>query len=67
LRISENKALRRIFGPKREKLERMKKNYTRSFIIDILHLMLLPLIKSRGLRWAGHVALTSELMRVYAV
>jgi hypothetical protein len=57
LRMFENKALRRIFGPKRDEVsggwrklhnEELRDLYSSSSIIRI--------IKSRRMRWAGHVA-----------
>jgi hypothetical protein len=55
--VFENKVLRRIFGPKRDKVtegwrklhnEELRDLYTSPSIIRI--------IKSRRMRWAGHVA-----------
>jgi hypothetical protein len=43
LRVFENKVLRRIFGPKREEDGSWRRNIVR-------------VIKSRRMRWAGHVA-----------
>jgi hypothetical protein len=57
LRVFENRVLRRIFGPKRDDVtlewrkihnEELRDLYSSSSIIRIL--------KSRGMRWAGHVA-----------
>ena len=61
LKIYENRVLRRIFGPKRggvtrelEKLhnEELKDLYSSSDIVRV--------IKSRRMRWAGHVARMGE-------
>jgi hypothetical protein len=57
LRVFENRALRRIFGPKRDEVtgewrkllnEELRHLHSSSSIIRI--------IKSRRMRWAGHVA-----------
>jgi hypothetical protein len=57
LRVFENKVLRRMFGPKRDEVtggwrklhsEELRDLYSSASIIRI--------IKSRRMRWAGHVA-----------
>jgi hypothetical protein len=62
LRISENRVLMRICGPKREEVtgdwrrlhnEELHNLYPSRNIIRV--------IKSRRMRWAGHVALTGEM------
>jgi hypothetical protein len=60
LRVFENRVLRRIFGPKRE-----EDGSWRKLNNDELHsLYSLPniarVIKSRRMRWAGHVARMGE-------
>jgi hypothetical protein len=60
LRVFENRVLRRIFGPKREEDESWRKLRN-----DELHSLysspnIVRVIKSRRLRWAGHVALMGE-------
>jgi hypothetical protein len=67
LRVFENRALRRIFGPKREKVRSWRKLHN-----DELHGLysspnIVRVIKSRRLRWAGHVALRGEGRGVYRV
>jgi hypothetical protein len=67
LRVSENRLLRRIFVPKREVDGLWRKLHN-----DELHnLYSLPnivrVIKSRRLRWAGHVACMREGRGVYRV
>ena len=67
LRVFENRVLRRIFGPKRDevtgewrKLHNEKLNlYSSPNIVRV--------IKSRKMRWAGHVALIGEGRGVYWV
>jgi hypothetical protein len=56
LRVSENRVLRKIFGPKREEDGSWRKLHN-----DELHDLysspnIVRVIKSRGMRWAGHVA-----------
>jgi hypothetical protein len=56
LRISENRVLRKIFGPKREEDGPWRKLHN-----DELHSLysspkIIRVIKSRKKRWAGHVA-----------
>jgi hypothetical protein len=67
LRAFENRELRRIFGPKREEDGSWRKLHN-----DELHgLYSLPnivwVIKSRRMRWAGHVARMGEGRGVYRV
>jgi hypothetical protein len=67
LRVSENRVLRRIFGPKRDVDGSWRKLHN-----DELHnLISLPnifrVIKSRRMRWAGHITLMGEGRGVYRV
>jgi hypothetical protein len=67
LRISENRVLRRIFGPKREEDGSWRKLHN-----DELHTLysspnIVRVIKSRRMRWAGHVARIGEGRCVYKV
>jgi hypothetical protein len=66
LKVFENRALRRIFGPKREEVaggwrrlhsEELHNLYTSPHIVRV--------IKSRIMRWAGHVARTGEMRNAY--
>ena len=68
LRVFENRVLRRIFGPKRDevtgewrKLHNEEPNdlYTSPNIVRV--------IKSRRMKWAGHVARMGERRGVYRV
>jgi hypothetical protein len=68
LRVFENRVLRRIFGPKRDeetggwrKLhnEEIHNLYSSPSIIRI--------IKSRRMRWAGHVARMGEKRNAYRI
>jgi len=68
LRVFENRVLRRIFGPKRDKEtgewrrlhnEKLNDLYSSPSIIRV--------IKSRRMRWAGHVVRMGERRGVYRV
>jgi hypothetical protein len=69
LRVFENRVLRRIFGPKRvgEKTDRGKNCIMMNFTACILHRNIVRVIKTRRIRWAGHVARMGEGRGVYAV
>jgi hypothetical protein len=67
LRVSENKVLRKIFGPKREEDGSWRKLHN-----DELHSLysssnIVRVIKSRRMRWAVHVARMGEGRGVYRV
>jgi hypothetical protein len=67
LRISENRVLRRIFGPKREEDGSWRKLHN-----DELHNLysspdIVRVNKSRRMRWAGHVARMGDGRGVYRV
>jgi hypothetical protein len=67
LRVFENRALRRIFGPKREEDGSWRKLHN-----DETHNLysspnIVRVIKSRRMRWAGHVACMGEGKDVYSV
>jgi hypothetical protein len=68
LRVFENKVLRRIFGPKRDELtggwrklhnEELQNLYSSPNIVRM--------IKSRRIRWAGHVARMGEKRNAYRI
>ena len=68
LRVFENRVLRRIYGPKRDEVtgewrklhnEELNNLYSSPNIVRV--------IKSRGMRWAGHVARMGEGRGVYRV
>jgi hypothetical protein len=68
LRVFENRALRRIFGPKRDEVtgkwrklhnEELNNLYSSPNIVRV--------IKSRRMRWAGHVPRMGEGRGVYRV
>jgi hypothetical protein len=68
LRVFENRVLRRVLGPKRDKVtgewrklhnEGLKNLYSLPNIVRV--------VKSRRMRWAGHVARMGEERRVHRV
>jgi hypothetical protein len=68
LRVSENRALRRIFGPKRDEVM----GEWRKLHSEELHNLysspnIIRQAKSRRMRWAGHVARMGEERKVYKV
>jgi hypothetical protein len=67
LRIFENRVLRRVFGPKMEEDRSWRKLHN-----DELHSLysspnIVRAIKSRRMRWAGHVARMEEGRSLYRV
>ena len=68
MRVFENRVLRRIFGPKRHKVKRNGENYIMRSLFDLYSLpSIFRVIKSRRIRWAGHVARMMESRGVYRV
>jgi hypothetical protein len=68
LRVFENRVLRRIFGPKRDDVT----GEWRKLHNEELHNLysspdIIRQIKSRRMRWAGHVARMGEERKVYKV
>jgi hypothetical protein len=58
LRVFENRALRRIFGPRREVVGGWRRLYNKK-----LHY----LYTSRRMRWAEHVAWIAEIRNIYKI
>jgi hypothetical protein len=57
LRVFENRVLRRIFGPKRDGVTRgWRKLYNEELHNLYSSPSIIRIIKSRRMRWAGHVA-----------
>jgi hypothetical protein len=57
LRVFENKVLRRIFGPKRDEvMGRWRKLHNEELCDLYSSPSIVRIIKSRRMRWAGHVA-----------
>jgi hypothetical protein len=67
LRVFENRVLRRIFGPKRDEVT---VEWRKLQSEELHNLYLSPdirQVKSRRMRWAGHVARMGENRKVYTV
>jgi hypothetical protein len=68
LRVLEDRELRRLFGPKKEEVTG---EWTRLYNEELYALYLSPniiwVIKSRRLRWAGHVVCMGERRVAYRV
>jgi len=68
LRVFENRALRRVFGPKRDEVT----GEWRKLHNDELRVLyslpnIVRVVKSRRMRWAGHVARMAEGRGVHRV
>ena len=68
LRVFENMVLRRIFGPRRDEVTGEWRRLHNEELNDLYSSpSIVRVIKSRRLRWAGHVARISEDRGVYKV
>jgi hypothetical protein len=68
LRVFENRVLRRIFGPRRDEVTGGR----RKLHNEVLHILysspsIIRMIKSRRMRWAGHVARMGEKRNAYRI
>jgi len=68
LRVFENRLLRRIFGPKKDEGTREWRKLHNEELNDLYYSPnIVGVIKSRRMRWAGHVARMRERRGVYRV
>jgi hypothetical protein len=66
LRVFENRVLRRIFGPKRDGVTGgWRKLYNEELHTLYSSPSIIRIIKSRRMRWAGHVARMGEKRNIY--
>jgi hypothetical protein len=67
-RVFEKRVLRRIFGPKRSETTGEWRKLRNEELNDLYcSNNIVRVIKSRRMRWAGHVARTGEIRGVYGV
>jgi hypothetical protein len=67
-RVFENRVLRTIFGPKREEMIGEWKKLHNEELHDLYSSpTIVRVIKSRRMRWAGHVARMGEVRCVYRI
>ena len=61
LKVFENRVLRRVFGPKRDEVTGEWRNLHNEELSDLYSLPnIVRVVKSRRMRWAGHVARRGE-------
>jgi hypothetical protein len=63
LRVFENRVLRRVFGPKRDEVTAEWRKLHNEELNDLYSLSnIVRVVKSRRMRWAGHVARMGEMV-----
>ena len=67
LRVFENRILRRIFGPKRDANGQRRRHHNEELHSLYRSPNIVRMIKSRRLRWAGHVARMEEGRDVFNI
>ena len=68
LRVFENRVLRRVFGPKREEVTGEWRKLDNEELRDLYSLPnIVRVVKSRRMRWVGHVARMGEGRGVHRV
>jgi len=68
LRVFENMMLRRIFGPRRDEVTgEWRRLHNEELIVLYSSPNIVRVIKSRRMRWAGHVARMGEERGMYRV
>jgi hypothetical protein len=65
--VFENKVLRRIFGPKRDEMTAKWRKLHNEELHDLYFSpSIIRMIKSRRMRWAGHVARMGKARNAYS-
>jgi hypothetical protein len=68
LRVFENRVLGRVFGPKRDEVTGEWKRFPNEELNDLYTLLnIVRVVKSRRMRWVGHVARMGEEIGVHRV
>ena len=68
LRVFENRVLRRVFGPMRDEVTGEWRKLHNEELRDVYSLPnIVQVVKSRRMRWAGHVARMEEERGVHRV
>jgi hypothetical protein len=68
MRVFKNRVLRRIFGPKRGEITGEWRRLQKEELYDLYYSPnIIQVIKSRGMRWAGHVAPLGDRRGVHSV
>jgi hypothetical protein len=65
LGVFENRVLRRIFGPKRDEVRGEWRKLHNEELHDLYSPSIIRIIKTRRMRWVGHVARMGEKRNVY--
>jgi len=68
MKVFENRVLRRIFGPRRDEVTREWKRLLNEELNDLYSSSnIVRVIKSRRMKWMGHVACNGERRGVYRI
>jgi hypothetical protein len=67
LRVFENRVLRRILGPERDGMTGGWRKLRNEELHNLYSPSIIIIIKSRRMRWAGHVARMGEKRNVYSL
>jgi hypothetical protein len=65
--VFENRVLRRIIGPKRDRVMGGWRKLRIQELHDLYSLSVVRIIMSKRMRWAGHVARMGEKRNVYTL
>jgi hypothetical protein len=67
LRVFKNRALRRIFGPKRDEVRREWRRLQNDELCNLYSPNIIQVMKLRRMRWAGYVAHIGQRRGAYRV